>query len=202
MPKPVLKIAEPREPYNTKEDLLELAQAYKEAKETTERNLWELSDLAHEAAEKYSLKEFAKATGENYNSLIAYSAMAGVYPKTIRGYSLTYKHYMVAKSSDKRLEWLELAEKNAWSAERLRREMNPPKEKSESKGKFTITPVTPTTEINQAGEVAYIQQPEPEVYRPSYDDIFDSLNTWAATEDGVKFLIEHGKNIFTMLRAL
>lgn len=200
MPKPVLKIAEPHEPYNTKEDLLELAQEYKEIQQRIEKDNFALSRLAQEAAKKYDLKEFAKLTGENYNNLKQLSYIAGRYEEYTK-YTLTFRHYMVAAKSDSRLEWLEKAEKNGWSAARLHREMNPPKEKPKSK--LVITPVTSTTEINQAGEVAYIQQSkEPEIYRPSYDDIFDSLNTWAATEDGVKFLMEHGKNIFTMLKAL
>lgn len=185
MPKPDLKIAEPREPYNTKEDLFELAQEYKRANETQERSLWELSDLAHEAADKYGLKEFAKATGENYNSLIAYSAMAGVYPKSIRTYSLTYRHYMVAKSSDSRLEWLEKAEKKSWSAERLRREMNPPKEKPLP---AKLEPVIPT-EPNPVAEIPALipAQTEPEVVvkevkpadyytKRSYEDLVEAMN--------------------------
>lgn len=125
-----LRIMEPREPYNTKEDLLELAEEYKELKQNEERDIWKRARLAHEAAEKFDLKQFAKLAEENYDVLKNLSGIAGKYTEEDQkkyGITLLFKHFIVAAKADNRLEWLKKAQDNAWSAERLRREMNPPK---------------------------------------------------------------------------
>lgn len=140
------------ETYNTKEDLLELADAYKLAKESQEKGKWELARLAHEAAEKFDLKQFAKYTGENYDVLKNLSYIAGRY--TVEEVSnctvtLLFEHFIAAAKADNRLEWLEKAGNNAWSAARLRREMNPSKsvEKKEQITSPQATPVIPVENV-------------------------------------------------------
>ena len=150
----MLRVMEPQEPYNTKEDLLELAQEYKETKQNQERDNWKLARLAQEAAQKYDLKEFAKQTGEVYQTLRNLSYVASKYTEEDEKYygsTLVFKFFIVAAASDNRLEWLKKAQDNAWSAARLGREMNPPKpvEKKEpvqitSPQAFPILPVENT----------------------------------------------------------
>lgn len=178
----VYSINEHSEPYNTKEDLLELAEEYKKTKQNGERNLWELSDLAHEAAEKYGgLKEFAKLTGENINSLKQYSSMSEIYPKSIRAYTVTYRHYMVAKSSDSRLEWLKKAQDNGWSAERLRREMTPAKPAAKKEPEPVVVP-----EPKWEPAVIEPQNIKPNDYRSrTFEDVVAIINYYLYKENDV-----------------
>lgn len=128
-----LKIAELREPYNTIEDLFELAQEYKELKQNEENNKWKRARLAHEAAQKFNLKDFAKQTGENYDVLKNLSYVAGRYTSEEQSnyeVTLVFNHFMTAAKSDSRLKWLQKSIDNNWSAAKLQREMNPPKEKT------------------------------------------------------------------------
>lgn len=124
-----MTLKEVKYPY-TNEDMMLIVTEYKEAQQANEKINWRRVRLAHEAAENFNLEEFAKQVGENYSYLKNLSSLAGRYSdEDVSKCALTLKleHFIVAAKSDKRLEWLKKAGDNAWTAARLRREMNPPK---------------------------------------------------------------------------
>jgi hypothetical protein len=99
---------------------------------------WLRGDIADRVVVNYGesgLQRFASDMKVPYNTLVQYRRVARAYKGEERNYNVTFSHYLVASMADKynkgegnfetdlRKEWLEKAEDNSWSVDRLRNEI-------------------------------------------------------------------------------
>lgn len=86
---------------------------------------WWYGDLANARERDYgSLKELAERIDISYSSLQNYQWVSHQYKLSNRLDSLSFKHHMIATPLEDRLDWLKQAEREGWSASRLRYEIS------------------------------------------------------------------------------
>ena len=174
----VLIMSELKEIYN-KDSIGQLNEEILILEQSIEDTTWAQADAYLKAKELFGLKEFAKVThrGNKLGTMKVYANVAESYPSVNRFTTVSFKHHMVAMNNDSRYEWLKKAQDNAWSAERLRREMNPPKSIEKKAVKETL----PAPEPNPLAEVRF----EPEIVEKPKDVLQQMVNAlnWYLAND-------------------
>lgn len=175
------------------EDFEELVLAASEVVQEIDEKTWEKADIAQEAAEQYGrLKELCKRISQDYGYWKKLSYVASRYDKVTRSNfsNLSFKHFEVVVKQSNRIELLELAQKENWSASRLQRELHPKVDKMEELAqKVAVKP--PEEDVEQPddnlanGNVDYDNLAEPvetdnvyvkdNVLRLSYEEMADAL---------------------------
>ena len=85
---------------------------------------WWWGDLAVSREKTYgSLKALAEKHDKRYASIHAYQTVASAYKADIRISTLSFKHHQVAAAEPDRIDWLEKAQENGWTAAELKKQI-------------------------------------------------------------------------------
>jgi hypothetical protein len=122
----VEEAVEPYEIDTNPENFQELVFDYQKLMLQDRENCWARADLACLAAQTYGkLRQLATETGDGYGYLKQLSYCAKQYDKRTRNlfYKLSFAHFRAVAGREDRFVWLQKAQDNAWTVDRLQREV-------------------------------------------------------------------------------
>lgn len=117
----------------TWEELISAGMEIREAKDNTQWKLGDLSILVVSAYGTDSLGKFATEVGLARSTIYQYRKVSETFPSDTRIPRLSHRHHTKASNSDDPIKWIEMADANNWSSERLAVEISKTKGKEITK---------------------------------------------------------------------